>query len=409
MKRVLLLSALFFILAVQVSWGQIPETISYQGVLTDTDGIAVSDGDYNLTFKLYDVDTGGTELWSEEQLVQVSKGIFNVILGSVNPLTLPFDKQYWLGIAVEGGSELEPRIKLTASAYSLNARSGGGGGGNTLDQAYDQGGAGAGRTINADAGAVNIAGPDGLTVEGNVGIGTTSPAVKLQVQKPDTPGASIDEVLRIGKSGASKGGDGAFINFDFGGYSFGQIASVVETVDQGSLRFYTRDTTPAVSERMRITTNGNVGIGTTSPAYKLDVAGTIRSSSEGFVFPDETVQTTAATGDGIDLSAEEIRANQLSLRNPTTGYSRGILNVDSSDNFNISTLGSGHLKLIAPGVDISAPAGAWVLGDLTVGDPQQNQNLYVHGNVGVGTENPQSELAVNGTVTAKEVVVTLDG
>ncbi|MDQ3649585.1 MAG: Ig-like domain-containing protein [Acidobacteriota bacterium] len=38
-----------------------------------------------------------------------------------------------------------------------------------------------------------------------------------------------------------------------------------------------------------------VGVGTSSPAYKLDVAGQVRSSSGGFVFPDSTVQTTAFT------------------------------------------------------------------------------------------------------------------
>lgn len=41
-------------------------------------------------------------------------------------------------------------------------------GGNTLDQAYDQGGPGLGRTITADNGAVNITGTDGLTVSGVV-------------------------------------------------------------------------------------------------------------------------------------------------------------------------------------------------------------------------------------------------
>ncbi len=40
---------------------------------------------------------------------------------------------------------------------------------------------------------------------------------------------------------------------------------------------------------------GNVGIGTTSAtAYKLDVAGQIRSSSGGYVFPDGTTQTSAS-------------------------------------------------------------------------------------------------------------------
>lgn len=57
----------------------------------------------------------------------------------------------------------------------------GGGTGNTLDQAYDQGGAGAGRIIFADSGPVRIAGSDGLIVDGIVGINTTEPDHELDV------------------------------------------------------------------------------------------------------------------------------------------------------------------------------------------------------------------------------------
>jgi hypothetical protein len=48
------------------------------------------------------------------------------------------------------------------------------------------------------------------------------------------------------------------------------------------------------AERMRILANGNVGIGNSAPSQKLDVAGTIRSTAGGFIFPDGTTQSTAA-------------------------------------------------------------------------------------------------------------------
>ncbi len=44
-------------------FAQIPQTMSYQGVLTDANGTAIADGPVNLTFKLYDAATDGTLLW----------------------------------------------------------------------------------------------------------------------------------------------------------------------------------------------------------------------------------------------------------------------------------------------------------------------------------------------------------
>lgn len=119
---VLLALSLAFISQDGVS--QIPQTMSYQGVLTNADGTPVVDGVYNLTFRLYVVGTGGTAEWQEtHSLVSVTDGVFGVLLGGVEPLTLTFDTQYWLGISVGGGAELEPRTKLASSPYSLNAQS----------------------------------------------------------------------------------------------------------------------------------------------------------------------------------------------------------------------------------------------------------------------------------------------
>ena len=110
------------------------------------------------------------------------------------------------------GKELSPRLELTLGAGSnstavndtttqKSALVG-----NTLDMAYDEGGAGLGRTITADAGAVNIAGSNGLTVNGSVGIGTTSPGALLDIDPASTVSTPVFETA--GTSSNNK-----FINF----------------------------------------------------------------------------------------------------------------------------------------------------------------------------------------------------
>ena len=125
MIRKALFTLLILLSFVFIPWqyirGQVPQTINYQGILTQSNGAVVTDGNYNLTFNLYTALANGTKLWSETQSVVVVKGIFSVVLGSVTPISLPFNKQYYLGITVGTGSELTPRIQLTSSAYSFHA------------------------------------------------------------------------------------------------------------------------------------------------------------------------------------------------------------------------------------------------------------------------------------------------
>lgn len=104
-------------------FGQVPRTIAFQGLLTDEQGNAFASGDYSVTFRLYNVAQDGAALWTEVQTVAVLDGVANATLGRINPLTLAFDVQYWLGITVQqGGSELVPRIPLTSGPYALMAQ-----------------------------------------------------------------------------------------------------------------------------------------------------------------------------------------------------------------------------------------------------------------------------------------------
>jgi hypothetical protein len=94
-------------------------TLSVQGILKKANGSAVDDGIYPMTFKLYNVPSGGTALWTETQSgVEVSSGIYSVILGKETDLTVSFNEQYYVGVSV-GSGEMTPRLELTTFPYAM--------------------------------------------------------------------------------------------------------------------------------------------------------------------------------------------------------------------------------------------------------------------------------------------------
>ncbi len=102
---------------------QVPSTLNIQGVLNNINGQPVTNGTYSITFRLYTSALGDVPEWSETQnSITVQSGIFNAILGKINPLNIPFDRPYFLGIKLGNEPEMEPRIELTSSAYSLLAK-----------------------------------------------------------------------------------------------------------------------------------------------------------------------------------------------------------------------------------------------------------------------------------------------
>jgi len=105
-------------LSLSIVKAQIPRLITVQGRLLDSSSSPVTTP-VSVIFKIFDDPTVGNELWSESRSITPdSNGIFNIILGSVTPLDIPFDEPTYLEVNVEG-EVLSPRYSLTALPYGF--------------------------------------------------------------------------------------------------------------------------------------------------------------------------------------------------------------------------------------------------------------------------------------------------
>ena len=121
-----------------------------------------------------------------------------------------------------------------------------------------------------------------LSVTGNVGIGTTNPSNKLQVQ---TGGASTDGIIVASSGGQfvhvrannSSGANNGLVSTGDQSITFGG-----NSIDTGSLCIVPWSNTTG---GIKITSSGSVGIGTTSPTSLLSVAGKINNQYATMAIP----------------------------------------------------------------------------------------------------------------------------
>lgn len=314
--------------------------------------------------------------------------------------------------------------------------------GNTLDEAYDEGGSGLGRVITADAGAVEIQGAAGMLVSGDVGVGVGSTSYRFEghntsnrdgfffrstdgttgerdvftIVDEDIGGGSQDgssslKVLRTGAfdlsddgsslleltytGGVSDADEQFYVlgrTTDEGAVNWGVSVNDADVWTTGSLRAGASGTSPAgtnapafnspsialeASGDSYLNTGGNLGVGTSSPAQKLQLQ---VSQNSGLSFPmlirNAGAINSAGTGSGIGFNNH----------NGDNGVKAAIYNERVSD------YGLGKMHILMSNSSNLTPA--------TLADARLT--VLSNGNVGVGAINPTAKLEVNGNIKAPE-------
>lgn len=88
-------------------------------MLAIRNGPIVRDSLHRFTVQLYATRTGQVVLYSKTDTATTFGGHFDLVLDNI-PDSLAFDRQLYLGVSVDGGTEMHPRTPLTAAAYALN-------------------------------------------------------------------------------------------------------------------------------------------------------------------------------------------------------------------------------------------------------------------------------------------------
>jgi hypothetical protein len=207
---------------------------------------------------------------------------------------------------------------------------------------------------------------------GNVGIGTTTPGRKLEVQVPD---GSAARLYRTG-SGIGWGVNMVFSlnnsnneRTDYAGIH-GLVGNPTAGAEGGTLILSTA-TSGTISEKMRVDSGGNVGIGTTTPAARLHVAGDIKVDGNiNAKYQDvaEWVPSTQKLSPGTVVILDPERPNHVLAS--TASYDTAVAGVISErPGLSLGEEGEGKALVATTGrvkVKVDATRTAIRIGDLIV-------------------------------------------
>ena len=221
-----------------------------------------------------------------------------------------------------------------------------------------------------------------MNIDGNLGIGTTSPTSKLDVVGSGLFSGTVTATDGLRSNRTQDALSGLFLRSTIDGSTItnnGIILGKAATANNAASIVYTHSSDGSTSNRLgfgfwasdnllNLTATGNVGIGTTSPDYKLDVVGAGKFTT-GLTVSGNGGAINAASRLNIDFASGNSRLYSLGANSSTKGGFE--FHTNSSD---------GSLDVIA--LKISSD-----------------------GNVGIGSSSPATKLDVSGTATISSDVI----
>lgn len=375
---------------------QTPQAFNYQGIARNSSGSPLVSTTISLRISILQGTLPGTQVYQESHTVQTNKlGLFTLEVGHGNTQVGQFDAVDWgadshsiqIEMDPDGGTNftLLGESSLLSVPYALYA-------GKVSDEEL---------SWKVNAKGIHY-------TQGNVGIGTNNPDQKLTIEGTDDTGPSRNYLTLNNHSTSNRslvvlqmsaGESNSFTTlqhlsetYDFEGdkyTDFGILSSTGKGLalradaTDGTIKFLVGGSDLSTEERMRITSTGNVGIGTGDPQQKLTIEGENNVGSE---------------------------TDYLLLNNTSLGNRSGVLMaLSAGDNSSLTTISHhsetydfdgdkftdfGQVNSSGAGLILRASGNTGVIKFINGTASTERMMLSSEGNLGIGTTNPASRLQI---------------